>query len=87
MAELLRKMLDEKFGDLTDEFEVLQKQFKALDHKFDHMQKRFGNLESNVQMFSGRLGVEARKIEKRVVRVIDEHFSKLHAVLRDRSEN
>ena len=76
LADAISERLDKKYGwrqgELTDGLEKLEGQYKELDRKFDRMQEGFNNLESHVVSFSGRLDAEARKIEKRVVRAIDE---------------
>ena len=88
VAEIIAEKLDEKFGwrqgDMRADIKELKGQFKELDQKFDHIQNGFDNLEGNLKTFHERLDVEARKIEKRVVRAIDERFSELRDDLRRR---
>ena len=81
MSDLLRNMLDEKFGDLTFEFERLKGQFKSLDRKFDRMEGGIDTLTKNIQVFAERQETLARNSEKRIERKLDERFTALEAHL------
>ncbi|MXY57897.1 MAG: hypothetical protein F4Y41_16135 [Gammaproteobacteria bacterium] len=77
MADLLRKMLDEKFGEQQHEIENLQRDVKGLSHRMDRMQNGIDNVGRNLTTFAERQETLARNSEKRIERKLDEKFDSL----------